>query len=90
MPNPTYYANGFLIFMLIVYQQLDRFIPNRSAMDFDYAHYMLTEAAKKDKENPAASSPSREAYRKQHEEKLNMHRIRFHMVGINRKVLLSL
>ena len=33
-------------------------------MDFDYAHYMLTEG-QKGKENPAVSSPSREAYQKQ-------------------------
>ncbi|KAL1810976.1 hypothetical protein ACET3Z_021041 [Daucus carota] len=31
---------------------LDMFIPNRSVMDFDYAHYMLTEAGK-GKGNPA-------------------------------------
>ncbi|CAI8589410.1 unnamed protein product [Vicia faba] len=54
---------------------LDRFIPNRSAMDFDYAHYMLTEGAK-GKENPVACSPSREAYRKQLAESLNMNRTR--------------
>ncbi|KAM7270430.1 hypothetical protein ACFE04_029644 [Oxalis oulophora] len=36
---------------------LDRFIPNRSAMDFDYAHYMLTttttETTRRIKENPS-------------------------------------
>ncbi|KAL7147222.1 hypothetical protein ABFS83_06G093600 [Erythranthe nasuta] len=54
-------------------ENLDRFIPNRSAMDFDYANYMLT----KGKENPsAASSPSREAYRKQLAETFNMNRTR--------------
>nr|GLL49134.1 cell division cycle 20.1, cofactor of APC complex-like [Ipomoea trifida] len=53
-------------------ENLDRFIPNRSAMDFDYAHYMVT----KGKENPATSSPSREAYRKQLAEALNMNRTR--------------
>ncbi|KAK9271595.1 hypothetical protein L1049_001957 [Liquidambar formosana] len=56
-------------------ENLDRFIPNRSAMDFDYAHYMLTEA-RKGKENPAVSSPSREAYRKQLAETFNMNRTR--------------
>ncbi|KAL8095583.1 cell division cycle 20.2, cofactor of APC complex-like [Apium graveolens] len=56
-------------------ENLDRFIPNRSAMDFDYAQYMLTEA-RKGKENPAASSPSREAYRKQLAETFNMNRTR--------------
>ncbi|KAI3852027.1 hypothetical protein MKW98_020026, partial [Papaver atlanticum] len=45
----------------LCYNQLDRFIPNRSAMGFDYAHYMLMEA-KKGKENPVASSPAKEAY----------------------------
>lgn len=45
-------------------------------MDFDYAHYMLTEGMK-GKENPAASSsPSREAYRKQLAETFNMNRTR--------------
>ncbi|KAJ0013613.1 hypothetical protein Pint_21478 [Pistacia integerrima] len=56
-------------------ENLDRFIPNRSAMDFDYAHFMLTEG-KKGKENPAVSSPSREAYRKQLAETFNMNRTR--------------
>lgn len=45
-------------------------------MDFDYAHYMLTEC-KKGKENPSAtSSPSRDAYRKQLAETFNMNRTR--------------
>lgn len=43
-------------------------------MDFDYAHYMLTEGAK-GKENPVVS-PSREAYRKQLAESLNLNRTR--------------
>ena len=55
--------------------QLDRFIPNRSAMDFDYAHYMLTEG-RKGKENPVSSSPSRDAYRKHLAETFNMNRSR--------------
>ncbi|WOL11983.1 cell division cycle 20.2, cofactor of APC complex-like [Canna indica] len=41
----------------------DRFIPNRSAMDMDVANYLLTESTK-EKENGAAASPSKEAYRK--------------------------
>nr|GMD53664.1 cell division cycle 20.2, cofactor of APC complex-like [Ipomoea batatas] len=53
-------------------ENLDRFIPNISAMDFDYAHYMVT----KGKENPDTLSPSREAYRKQLVEALNMNRTR--------------
>ncbi|GFP94293.1 cell division cycle 20.1 cofactor of apc complex [Phtheirospermum japonicum] len=56
-------------------ENLDRFIPNRSAMDFDFAHYMLTEG-KKGKENPVSSSPPREAYRKQLAETFNMNRTR--------------
>ncbi|KAK9095620.1 hypothetical protein Scep_027089 [Stephania cephalantha] len=56
-------------------ENLDRFIPNRSAMDFDYAHYMLMEA-RKGKENPVISSPSKEAYRKHLAEALNMNRTR--------------
>ena len=62
-------------FLSIEHFQLDRFIPNRSAMDFDYANYMLTEG-RKDKENPvsASSSPAREAYRKQLAETFNMNR----------------
>ena len=44
-------------------------------MDFDYAHYMLTEG-RKGKENPTLSSPSREAYRKQLAETFNMNRTR--------------
>ncbi|KAK4403738.1 Cell division cycle 20.1, cofactor of APC complex [Sesamum angolense] len=44
-------------------------------MDFDYAHYMLTDG-KKGKENPVGSSPSREAYRKQLAETFNMNRTR--------------
>lgn len=56
-------------------ENLDRFIPNRSAMDFEYAHYMLTEGMK-GKENPVSSSPSRDAYRKQLAETFNMNRTR--------------
>jgi len=44
-----------------------------STMDFDYAHYMLTEG-NKGKENPVGSSPSREAYKKQLTKSLNMNR----------------
>ncbi|CAM8976533.1 unnamed protein product [Rhodiola kirilowii] len=54
-------------------ENLDRFIPNRSAMDFDYAHYMLTDG-RKVKENDAVCSPSRDAYRKQLAEVFNMNR----------------
>ncbi|CAB4292855.1 unnamed protein product [Prunus armeniaca] len=57
-------------------ENLDRFIPNRSAMDFDFAQFMLTEG-RKVKKNPAmVSSPSKEAYRKQLAESMNMNRTR--------------
>lgn len=68
-------SNYQFVLLAFCCPQLDRFIPNRSAMDFDYAHYMLTEG-RKDKENPAVSSPSREAYRKQLAETFNMNRTR--------------
>ncbi|XP_057546386.1 cell division cycle 20.2, cofactor of APC complex-like [Amaranthus tricolor] len=56
-------------------ENLDRFIPNRSAMDFDYAHYMLTDG-RKDKENPAPTSPSKLAYQKQLKEIFHKNRTR--------------
>uniref|UniRef100_A0A1D1XUV6 Anaphase-promoting complex subunit cdc20 n=1 Tax=Anthurium amnicola TaxID=1678845 RepID=A0A1D1XUV6_9ARAE len=57
-------------------QSADRFIPDRSAMDFDFAYYMLTET-KKEKENAASVvSPSREAYRKLLKETLLQNRTR--------------
>ncbi|KAL1177275.1 hypothetical protein V6Z11_A03G019500 [Gossypium hirsutum] len=52
---------------------LDRFIPKRSAMDYDYAHYMLTEG-RKIKENQIVFSPARDTYRMQLAEALNMNR----------------
>ncbi|KAK2642866.1 hypothetical protein Ddye_024629 [Dipteronia dyeriana] len=61
-------------------ENLDRFIPNRSAMDFNYADYMLNGGKKKGKEDPnpnscfGMSSPSREAYRRQLAEIFNMNR----------------
>ncbi|GMI89645.1 cell division cycle 20.1 [Hibiscus trionum] len=56
-------------------ENMDRFIPNRSAMDFDYANYMLTEG-RKIKEDQSACSPAKEAYRKLLAETLNMNRTR--------------
>ncbi|BFG21577.1 hypothetical protein CerSpe_078520 [Prunus speciosa] len=53
-------------------ENLDRFIPNRSAMDFDFAHYMLTQG-KKGKENPSRYGRD---YRKQLAEAMNMNRTR--------------
>ncbi|MCL7043902.1 hypothetical protein MKW94_024687 [Papaver nudicaule] len=44
-------------------------------MDFDFAHYMLTEGCK-GKENTDESSPSKEAYKKQLAEVLNVNRTR--------------
>ncbi|XP_038986994.1 cell division cycle 20.2, cofactor of APC complex-like [Phoenix dactylifera] len=41
----------------------DRFIPDRSAMDFDLAYYLLTER-RTEKENAAAASPSKGTYRR--------------------------
>ena len=46
-------------------QQGDRFMPDRSAMDMEMAHYLLTVTEpKKDKDNAAgmAASPCKEAY----------------------------
>ncbi|NP_001400407.1 cell division cycle protein 20 [Zea mays] len=55
----------------------DRFIPDRSAMDMDLAHYLLTEP-RRDKENASgmAASPSKEAYRRLLAEKLLNNRTR--------------
>ncbi|XVF23522.1 hypothetical protein REPUB_Repub13aG0046000 [Reevesia pubescens] len=55
---------------------MDRFIPNRSAMDFDYAHYMLTEGRKIKENNQTVRSPTSEAYQKILAETLNMNRTR--------------
>ncbi|KAK4858295.1 hypothetical protein QYF36_014041 [Acer negundo] len=60
-------------------ENLDRFIPNRYAMDFDFADYKLNEATKKVREIDSCfgmSSPSREAYRRQLAEIFNMNRTR--------------
>ncbi|KAL8170575.1 hypothetical protein V2J09_022379 [Rumex salicifolius] len=45
-------------------------------MDFDYAHYMLTEGCKKNKENTTFSSPAKEAYHQQLREVFGMNRTR--------------
>nr|GEW89539.1 zinc finger, CCHC-type [Tanacetum cinerariifolium] len=60
-------------------QNLDRFIPNRSAIDFDYAHYALTHKRKvvdKDPTSPCCS-PWREAYRKRIDEAYNFCNLKF-------------
>lgn len=64
--------------------QADRFIPNRSAMDFDFANYMLTQS-RKDKKNAAAASTSKEAYRKLLDEVLLNNRTR--ILAFNSKPL---
>ncbi|XP_021912132.1 cell division cycle 20.1, cofactor of APC complex-like [Carica papaya] len=52
-------------------ENFDRFIPNRSAMDFDYARTMLT--GRKGKENAAAAcSPEKNAYQRRLAEVFNM------------------
>lgn len=56
-------------------RQLDRFIPNRSAMDFDFAHYMLT-GGEIYEEKVGPCSPSKQLYRKHLAEILNMNRTR--------------
>lgn len=57
-------------------ENLDRFIPNRAALDLDYAHYMVT-GGKTGKENlKTSSSPSSEAYQKRLAEVFNMNRTR--------------
>ncbi|CAN1750897.1 Cell division cycle 20.1, cofactor of APC complex [Linum perenne] len=55
-------------------ENLDRFIPNRSAMDMDYAHYMVTEG-RYDKEDPNESSSSK-AYKRLLAETMNLNRTR--------------
>ncbi|XP_047330896.1 cell division cycle 20.2, cofactor of APC complex-like [Impatiens glandulifera] len=57
-------------------ENLDRFIPNRSATDFDYAHSMLTGMNKAGKVNQADNSPAKEAYRKVLAEAFNINRTR--------------
>lgn len=60
----------------------DRFIPDRSAMDFDVAHYLLTQP-RKEKENAGIVSPAKEAYRKLLAETLLNNRTR--IMAFNRK-----
>ncbi|KAJ8561175.1 hypothetical protein K7X08_027365 [Anisodus acutangulus] len=57
------------------HENLDRFIPNRSAMDFDYAHYMLS-GGKVKREHIGVNLASKEAYSKQITEIFNMNRTR--------------
>ncbi|KAL6342526.1 hypothetical protein AAG906_012374 [Vitis piasezkii] len=58
------------------WENLDRFIPNRSAMDFDFAHYMLTERGKGKENQSVVRSQSKEAYLKLLAETFNMNRSR--------------
>ena len=71
---------GFDFFLVFLKLQLDRFIPNRSAMDFDFAHYMLN-GGKVTREtdsstNSPCCSPSKKAYRKHLADIFNMNRTR--------------
>ncbi|KAL5724738.1 hypothetical protein ACHQM5_007961 [Ranunculus cassubicifolius] len=54
------------------HENFDRFIPNRAAMDFDFAHYMLTQGRKGEGDEQVPISE----YRKQLAELLNMNRTR--------------
>ncbi|BFG38399.1 hypothetical protein CerSpe_246730 [Prunus speciosa] len=54
------------------WENLDRFIPDRAALDFDYVHYMVT-GRRKGIENPWAASST---YQKQLTETFNMNRAR--------------
>ncbi|CAG7893776.1 unnamed protein product [Brassica rapa] len=54
-------------------EKFDRFIPNRAAMDFDYAHLALMEEREEDEEEV---SSSRKAYRKQLAETMGLNRTR--------------
>ena len=63
------------VLVLFYNVQGDRFIPNRSSMDFDLARYLLLDA-RKQKENLEVVSPSREAYRKHLAEAAMMNRTR--------------
>lgn len=62
--------------MVLVVFQLDRFIPNRSAMDFGYAHYMLTEGRNLNENQTEVLSLSKEAYLKTLAEAMGMNRTR--------------
>ncbi|KAF7138025.1 hypothetical protein RHSIM_Rhsim07G0137700 [Rhododendron simsii] len=57
-------------------ENLDRFIPNRSAMDFDFAHFMLTGGRVEKQNSSSPCSPSKEVYRRQLAEIFNMNRTR--------------
>ncbi|KAK4754637.1 hypothetical protein SAY87_002741 [Trapa incisa] len=55
-------------------EDLDRFIPNRSSMDFDYARYLLNGGKVGGKQNNGIFSLSRDAYQKKLIETFNMSR----------------
>ncbi|CAN0880281.1 Cell division cycle 20.1, cofactor of APC complex [Linum grandiflorum] len=56
-------------------ENFDRFIPNRSAMDMDYANWMATEGWKEE-QNPVPSSSRSEAYRRLLAEAMGLNRTR--------------
>ncbi|CAN0880245.1 Cell division cycle 20.1, cofactor of APC complex [Linum grandiflorum] len=56
-------------------ENFDRFIPNRSAMDMDYANWMATEGWKEE-QNPVPSSSRSEAYKRLLAEAMGLNRTR--------------
>ncbi|KAH0849014.1 hypothetical protein HID58_090454, partial [Brassica napus] len=64
--------------------KFDRFIPNRAAMDFDYAHLALMEEREEEEE----VSSSRKAYRKQLAETMGLNRTRILAFTNNHLLLL--
>ncbi|XP_010479436.1 PREDICTED: cell division cycle 20.1, cofactor of APC complex-like [Camelina sativa] len=56
--------------------EYDRFIPNRSAMDFEYAQFQLMEGRRLEEEEAKVIDSSRVAYRKQLAEVLGLNRNR--------------
>ncbi|KAL9811654.1 putative transcription factor WD40-like family [Arabidopsis thaliana] len=68
-------------------QNLDRFIPNRSVMDFDFANYALTQGSKRNLDE--VTSASRKAYMPQLAVVMNQNRTRIFAFRNKPKALLS-
>ncbi|OAO89661.1 CDC20.5 [Arabidopsis thaliana] len=68
-------------------ENFDRFIPNRSAMDFDFANYALTQGSKRNLDE--VTSASRKAYMTQLAEAMNQNRTRILAFRNKPKALLS-
>ncbi|AED93702.2 cell division cycle 20.2, cofactor of APC complex-like protein [Arabidopsis thaliana] len=68
-------------------ENFDRFIPNRSAMDFDFANYALTQGRKRNVDE--VTSASRKAYMTQLAEAMNQNRTRILAFRNKPKALLS-